>query len=69
MESMKRLRFGSVKPLGWIKIQIQNDLSDGFAGCLDALTDRASTDLWLNQIDSNSDQVAWWDAETRGNWV
>jgi len=65
----KRLPFGAVRPRGWIKRQIQNDLAHGFAGCLDALTERASTDLWLNQIDSASDQVAWWDAETRGNWI
>lgn len=69
MDSLTRLRFGSVTPLGWIKDQIENDLTNGFAGCLDALTERAATDLWLNQIDSQSDQVAWWDAETRGNWV
>lgn len=66
--SLQRLRLGSVRPAGWIKQQIEYDLRNGFAGCLDKLTERAKTDLWRNPIDSQQDQVAWWDAETRGNW-
>lgn len=66
---LRRLRLGSVRPTGWVKAQIENDLRNGFAGCLDQLTARAATDLWQNPIDSQQDQVSWWDAETRGNWL
>jgi len=65
----QRLPLGSVRPTSWIKQQIENDLLHGFAGCLDRLTPRAATNLWRNPIDSQQDQVSWWDAETRGNWL
>jgi DUF1680 family protein len=50
-------------------VQLQNDLTHGFASRLDALTERAATDLFSQRIESSSQQFAWWDSETRGNWL
>jgi hypothetical protein len=47
--------------------QLTRDLERGFAGCLDALTPRAATDLFASRL-SDGDG-SWWDAETRGNWL
>ena len=60
---------GKVRPAGWILRQMQQDLDEGFAGCLDSLTVHAKNDLFKDRIESSADQVAWWDAETRGNWL
>src|SRR5512139_1394746 len=65
----KPLALGAVRPGGWMLSQLQGDLTRGFAGCLDALTERAATDLFTHRIDSSTQQFAWWDSETRGNWL
>ncbi len=69
------LRFGEVKPLGWIKEQMTRDLQDGFAGRLDKLANEAGTDIFAsgrNRHDkkntANADQNHWWNGETEGNW-
>jgi hypothetical protein len=49
-----------------MQAQIAGDLAHGFAGCLDALTPRAASDLFADRIDAEG---SWWDAETRGNWL
>jgi len=67
--SFERLPLGAIKPIGWIKAQLIRDLDHGFAGCLDRLTDRAAHDLFAQRIESSEQQVAWWDSETRGNWL
>ncbi len=63
------LPLGAVRPIGWMKTQLLRDLTDGFAGCLDTLTERAATDLFTQRIESSSQPFAWWDSETRGNWL
>lgn len=60
---------GAIRPQGWMLTQLQNDLDHGFASCLDSLTERAATDLFSKRIESSSQQFAWWDGETRGNWL
>jgi hypothetical protein len=65
----KSLSLEAIRPQGWILAQLQNDLEHGFAGCLDSLTERAATDLFTQRIESSSQQYAWWDSETRGNWL
>ena len=60
------LPLGAVRPIGWMKAQLLRDLADGFAGCLDTLTERAATDLFAQRIEASSQQFAWWDSETRG---
>ena len=69
MTTFERLPLGAIKPRGWIKAQLQRDLDHGFAGCLDQLTAHAAHDLFTHRIESSEQQVAWWDAETRGNWL
>jgi len=49
--------------------QMRRDLEEGFAGRLDQLTERAAHDLFRERIASSEDSRAWWDAETRGNWL
>jgi DUF1680 family protein len=63
------LPLGTVRPAGWILSQLQKDLTLGFASRLDSLTERAATDLFSKRIESSSQQFAWWDSETRGNWL
>ncbi len=55
--------------MGWALAQIARDLEEGFAGCLDALSPHVRRDLFRNRIASSADQMAWWDAESRGNWL
>ncbi|MCX6343439.1 MAG: glycoside hydrolase family 127 protein [Armatimonadetes bacterium] len=69
------LRFGAVKPRGWILEQMRRDLRDGFAGHLDELCREASSDIFAvnrNQPgkpnSGNAEGVAWWNGETEGNW-
>ncbi len=69
------LRFGSVKPRGWILEQMRRDLRDGFAGHLDELCREASSDIFganRNQPgkpnSGNQNANAWWNGETEGNW-
>ncbi len=59
----------AVQPAGWIREQMVRDLNDGFAGRLDQLTPHAASDLFTHRIASSADQMAWWDSETRGNWL
>lgn len=63
------LPLSAIKPRGWLLAQLQRDLTHGFAGCLDSLTERAASDLFTHRIESSSQQFAWWDSETRGNWL
>ena len=67
--TFQTLPLSAVRPHGWMLAQIQNDLTHGFASHLDALTERAATDLFTQRIESSSQQFAWWDSETRGNWL
>jgi hypothetical protein len=64
-----RFPLGAVRPTGWILAQLTRDLERGFAGCLDQLTEHAAHDLFRQRIESSSDPFAWWDSETRGNWL
>jgi len=49
--------------------QLRRDLAGGFASRLDRLTPHAARDLFRERIPSSDDPRAWWDAETRGNWL
>jgi DUF1680 family protein len=69
MVRFERLPLGAIKPLGWIKAQLLRDLDHGFAGHLDQLSPHPARDLFTHRIASSEQQVAWWDAETRGNWL
>jgi hypothetical protein len=69
MTHFERLPLGAIKPLGWIKAQLLRDLDHGFAGRLDQLSPHAARDLFTDRIASSEQQIAWWDAETRGNWL
>jgi hypothetical protein len=61
------LRFGTVKPRGWILEQMRRDLREGFAGNLDELCHGASSDIFATGRNrpgkpnsGNAEGVAWW---------
>jgi hypothetical protein len=49
--------------------QMVRDLAEGFAGHLHELTDHAANDLFRHRIETSTDEIQWWDSETRGNWL
>lgn len=69
MMKFRPLPLGAVQPGGWLRQQLLDDLEHGYASRLDALTPRAATDLFANRITTSQSQLAWWDSETRGNWL
>jgi DUF1680 family protein len=66
---LRRLPLGSVRPRGWMLAQIQQDLDHGFAGRLDTLSPHVASDLYSDRLAAANGQLAWWDAESRGNWL
>ena len=48
---------------------MQQDLEHGFAGRLDTLSPHVASDLFANRLAAANGQLAWWDAESRGNWL
>jgi DUF1680 family protein len=69
------LRMGEVLPAGWVRVQMQRDLREGFAGVLDKLCSEASSDIFCTgrnsgkkQNKGNASNVNWWNGETEGNW-
>ena len=48
---------------------MRRDLATGFAGCLDALSPHVARDLFRERLDDANGHAAWWDAESRGNWL
>jgi len=66
---LRRLPLGAVRPRGWLLAQMQQDLDHGFAGCLDALSPHVARDLFAQRLADASGPLAWWDAESRGNWL
>ena len=70
------LRFGEIKPLGWIREQMRRDLGEGFAGHLPEIAPHtAKSDIFgkgRNRPKSLSNPGAggeqWWNGETEGNW-
>jgi len=76
------LRFGEIKPAGWIREQMESDL-DGFVGHLDELvpdlmndkiygTDRLTKKLKSKNLGNTGPeldpQYLWWNSETQSNW-
>ncbi len=66
---LRRLPLGAVRPRGWLLDQMQQDLDHGFAGRLDTLSPHVANDLFTHRLTSANGQLAWWDAESRGNWL
>lgn len=67
--AFRTLPVGAVRPRGWLLAQLRRDLATGFAARLDRLTPHAARDLFRDRIPSSTEPRAWWDAETRGNWL
>jgi DUF1680 family protein len=67
--SLRRLPLGEVRPHGWMLAQMRHDLDHGFAGCLDSLSPHVANDLFARRLHVANGQLAWWDAESRGNWL
>jgi uncharacterized protein len=68
-EAHDALPWGAIRPRGWLLAQLRRDLSEGFAARLDELTEHAANDLFHDRVGTSRDQLGWWDAETRGNWL
>jgi len=66
---LRRLPLGAVRPRGWLLDQMQQDLEHGFAGRLDTLSPHVANDLFTHRLAAADGQLAWWDAESRGNWL
>lgn len=66
---LQRLPLGAVRPLGWMRAQMLRDLDHGFAGQLDALSPHVANDLFSHRLQAAEGQLAWWDGESRGNWL
>ncbi|MEI7662945.1 MAG: hypothetical protein WCK34_12120, partial [Bacteroidota bacterium] len=79
---LEALRFGEIKPTGWLKIQMQGDL-DGFVGHLDELVpglmqdsiygkDRLTKAVKTKNVgnigETPDPQYLWWNSETQSNW-
>ncbi len=67
--ALRRLRFGSITPSGWLLAQMSRDLEEGFAGRLESLSSHVRRDLFRDRLEEASGHAAWWDAESRGNWL
>lgn len=52
-----------------MRAQMLRDLDAGFAGCLDLLSPHVARDLFRERLDDATGHAAWWDAESRGNWL
>lgn len=70
-----QLRFGEIRPAGWILAQMRRDLQTGFAGRLDELCHEASSDIFATGRNrpgqpnaGNAASDAWWNGESEGNW-
>lgn len=83
-ERFQRLPFGSIKPTGWLKIQMQQDMA-GFVGHLDQLVpDLINDPIYQERLHKKSkvkelgnlksgdaegeEQYKWWNSETQSNW-
>lgn len=81
-QKFEPLPFGAIKPLGWLKNQMQQDM-DGFVGNLDKLVPDLMADKIygddrltkehkaknLGNIGPELDpQYLWWNSETQSNW-
>jgi hypothetical protein len=68
-DELRRLRLGSITPAGWLLAQMRRDLEEGFAGRLDELSPHVRRDIFRDRLEEASGHAAWWDAESRGNWL
>lgn len=81
-QKLEYLPFGAIKPMGWLKNQMQQDM-DGFVGNLDKLVPDLMADKIygadrltrehkaknLGNIGPEMDpQYLWWNSETQSNW-
>ncbi len=81
-QELEYLKFGEIKPSGWMKSQMQSDM-DGFVGNLDRLVPDLMNDKIygadrltkehksknLGNIGPDMDpQYLWWNSETQSNW-
>ena len=65
------LRYGEIKPTGWILEQMRRDLKDGFAGHYDEVAPEARTNVFGGELvlpPGRPDFTLWWDGETQGRW-
>lgn len=83
-EAFQKLPFGSVKPLGWLKQQMEADIK-GFVGHLDNIVpDLIQDPIYSKRLHLHSkakdlgnmkegdiggdEQYKWWNSETQSNW-
>jgi hypothetical protein len=71
---MQLLRFGEIRPHGWLREQMRRDLESGFAGHMQEIaSNTANSDIFTtgrkqpNKLSTAGTQ-GWWNGETEGNW-
>ena len=74
--SFSSLKLGEVMPSGWLKAQMERDITEGFAGHLKELAPEVGSDIFgsgrntpekANFAKANAEE-AWWNGESEGNW-
>jgi uncharacterized protein len=77
-EQFDSFALGEVKPGGWMKQQMLDDLDHGFAGRLDEMSKRASSRAFTQSHTTSAEATeasmgedtprSWWDGETQAVW-
>jgi hypothetical protein len=71
-QSAELLRFGEVKPLGWMLSQMEADLDEGLAGHYPEISDSVNARQFVMHTAGNSDpsgRPGWWYGEHEGYYA
>lgn len=66
--ALEFLRIGQIRPQGWLRDQLQQDL-DGYVGNFPTICEQASRDVFVTGRVAGGDNRHWWDGEAEGKWI